>query len=266
VIQQMNNLEQSLEVKLFQRTKHGIELTEAGAFLQREAASYIQKGALIRSQLQTIDSQQRSICVGTSFTQKVRLLYELWVLFTGEGHDYDIRMVNMDKGPDHIREAELVECVYANLPWQTDWDFLKVCDMTLGCAVPKHHPLAAKKKLSYEDLKGSTIAVMKHGSSSSQKWKSMCADMEAQGIHLIETGEFEGTFIWECACKQYFILAPMCWQDILFDNVVLPCNWDYTLSYGFCYRRDPSAPVREFLDFIQEVYYGKNWKGAVPVF
>jgi DNA-binding transcriptional LysR family regulator len=219
---------------------------------------------LIRSQLQTIDSQQRSICVGTSFTQKVRLLYELWVLFTGEGHDYDIRMVNMDKGPEHMREAELVECVYADLPWQADWDFLKVCDMALGCAVPKHHPLAAKKKLSYEDLKGSTVAIMKHGNS--QQWERLCADMEAHEIHLIETGEFEGTFIWECACKQYFILAPMCWQDILFDNVVLPCNWDYTLSYGFCYRRDPSAPVREFLDFIQEVYYGKNWKGAVPVF
>jgi DNA-binding transcriptional LysR family regulator len=264
VIQQMNHLEADLQVALFTRTRQGISLTEAGEYLKRESASYIQAGKDIRSRLQMLGSGTSSICVGTSMNHKIRLLYELWVLFSGTGKDYDIKLVNTDIGAEQVREAELVECVYADLPWQKDWNFLKICDMPIGMGLPKNHPMANHKELRCENFKGTTVLSLRHGND--RMWENLRNKLHSFGITLREVPQYDSTVMWECNCKQSVILAPLCWQDVLIDTVLLPCNLEHEVSYGLCYRENPSRPVQEFLDFVNGVYHGGRWKGAVPVF
>lgn len=33
----------------------------------------------------------------------------------------------------------------------------------------------------------------------------------------------------------------------------IPCDWNYSLAYGFHYSKDPSPAVREFLCFVRQV-------------
>jgi DNA-binding transcriptional LysR family regulator len=260
----MNNLEHDLQVSLFNRTRKGVHLTKAGAFLLEEAPAYIQSGANLRRQLSAIASNDDVICVGTSMNHKLRLLYELWVLFSDAGKHYNIKLIHTDNPLDYRREAELIECIYADMYWQKGWDFLKVCDVPIGCGVSRYHPLAARKRLTYEDLKNQTALIIRHGSVS--YWTRAMKDLASHQIQVKEVTDYSSSVMWELTCSNAVILAPLCWQDILFDTTMIPCDWDYTLPYGFCHRQMPSPHVREFLDFIDEVYHGDQWQGAVPVF
>jgi DNA-binding transcriptional LysR family regulator len=211
-----------------------------------------------------IASDSTSICVGTSMEQKLRLLYELWVLFSAAGKHYDIKLVHTSDPAEYRKEVELIECIYADMPWQKGWDFLKICDVPIGCGVSKHHPLASRTILHYEDLKGQTVLIMRHGTLT--YWNNLLSELEAHQVLWKEVSDYNSSIMWDCVCNNYLILAPLCWQDILFDTIMLPFDWSYTLPYGFCHRPAPSEPVQEFLSFIDEVYHGDHWNGAVPVF
>jgi DNA-binding transcriptional LysR family regulator len=264
VIQQLNHLEADLQVSLFTRTRQGVFLTDAGEYLKREASAYIQMGQDIRSHLKVIASGTDSICVGTSMKHKIRLFYDLWVLFSGTGKDYNVRLVNTETGPEHVIEADLIECVYADLPWQKEWKFLKIFDVPVGLGIPRNHPLSGSKVIHCENLRGTTISTLRHGDI--RQWEALQDKLETYEITLREVPEYDSTVIWECACQQSAIMAPLCWQDVLFDIVLLPCDLEKTVPYGFCYRDHPTRPVQEFLDFVEEVYHGEHWQGAVPVF
>ncbi|MCC8065917.1 MAG: LysR family transcriptional regulator [Clostridiales bacterium] len=264
VIQQINHLEQELQVTLFTRTKHGLALTDAGRYLKNEGEIYVKEGKRIRQELLSVSTKVNTICVGTSLNYKIRLLYDLWILFSNKKEDYNIRLVNLATGPNHFTQADLIEGIRADVPWQKDWAFLKICEMPLGCAVSKDHPLASKKVLRYDDLQKYPVFVMKHMPKENEN--ALFHNFKMHQIHPTITDMVEESLIWECCCHQCILLAPACWQDILFDMVILPFEWNCTLSYGFFYHENASVPVKEFLKYIHEVYHEKNGPEIVPFF
>lgn len=264
VIQQMNNLEKHLQTTLFIRTKQGVSLTEAGVYLAEEAASYIEKGNAILNHLHSLTSDSTVIVIGTSITLKIRLLYELWMLFSDFHKGYTIKLVSADIENGLAKDIALMECLYPDMENQKGWEFLKICDVPLSCAVPKNHALAAHNQLHYEDIRPYTVMIMQYGCGSSRA--PLVKHMKEHGIKTQEAGCYSSSVIWECACNQNLLLVPLCWQDILFDSVVIPCEWELTLPYGLWYREHPAEPVREFLDFVHETYYGDTPLGVVPVF
>jgi hypothetical protein len=145
-----------------------------------------------------------------------------------------------------------------------DWDFLKICDVPVGCALPMRHPLASRKLLHYQDLAGQTAMSIRHGSA--QYWSALVDDLLRHEIQLKEVDNYSGSVMWDCICSNSIILAPFCWQDVLFDTVMVPCDWSYSLPYGFCHSKTPAPHIQKFLDFIDEIYHGDKWQGAVPVF
>lgn len=250
VIQQINNLEHDLQTALFKRTKHGTTLTPAGEYLQKEAALYIQKGDDIRSHLRFIESREHTICVGTSLYAKVRYLYDLWVLFTEAQNHYDIKMVNIEDANPQNTEAELIESIYNYSVWQRYWEFFKICDMPMACAVSRRHEIAAKPLLQYEDLRDFTLIIQSHSRSDSHQ--KLYNDIYSHQIAVREADEYDINLVWECSCKNSILVVPLCDQDILYDLAVIPCEWPHTLPYGIFYRDRLSGPAQKFLDFISE--------------
>ncbi|MCD8014822.1 MAG: LysR family transcriptional regulator [Lachnospiraceae bacterium] len=264
VIQQINHLEQDLQVTLFTRTRHGLELTKAGEFLKEEAAEYVRLGKKIRSELRQIDTRDNTICVGSSLFLKIRLVYDLWILFSKDQKHYDIRLINIDENPSALPEADLIESMYTNKSVLEKWNFLKICDVPLGCAVAKGHPLAAGNRLTIEDMKRYSVIFFQELVIEQQDL--LLQKLRQQQIPVIDSEPYGGPLIWNCSCRQNILFAPTCMQDILYDMVFLPCPWDFTVSYGIYSRPNASAPAKEFLAFVQDVYFGENATEAVPVF
>ena len=82
VLQQIQTLETEFRMSLFNRTSKGVSLTQAGEFLELRGRALSHMSEELRLDMQSFVSNAKPICVGTSIMEKIRLLYELWVLFS----------------------------------------------------------------------------------------------------------------------------------------------------------------------------------------
>ena len=263
VAQQISLLERDLKVRLFKRTKQGVLLTEAGSYLAGQANAYIRQGDQIRAVLERIEASGQSICVGTSLMEKCRLLYDLWILFYQKYQKYDVRMINIDTDRNALAQAELVECVKDNAPWQEGWEFFEICSVPMGIAVAKDHALARYEMISPEDLKKTTVVLIERGMGALKSpLENLLVQMEVPLDYRRECGS---SLIWECSVRKMALLVPLCWDDVLFDLQVKPCRWDYSLPYGIFYKKDASEPAMQFVSFIRNLYAGKEETAAIPV-
>ena len=89
--------------------------------------------------------------------------------------------------------------------------------------------------------------------------------LSAEQIPFESRPEWTGSLVWECAIKKRILLAPACWNDILVDLLLIPCELDVSVPYGFFYREPVTPPLAEFLAFVRSVYSGADPNQIVPV-
>ncbi len=252
VIQQMNHLEKELQIRLLQRTNQGTTLTKAGQILLRKSREMVHLDEEIRQQMAALREQdKKEILVGTSLLHKCRLLYEMWMRFEGERKGYRVRLVDMTSDASLYSTVDIVEGIQDGEPWQRTRNFLGVCRTPVGCAVPKNHPLAMKKMLTYEDMRGETLVTIVQGMS--KDLDQLREEATAHGVIVVDVRQYDMSVFSMCMMNGYLLQTPACWQDIHPDMVTIPCEWDYVHPYGFHYQGEPSGPVREFLGFVEEL-------------
>ena len=263
VIQQINCLERELGVSLFRRSRRGLNLTDAGVYLSEEARDYISRGEQIKARLLEIDTQKPCIQVGTTMEEKCRLLYDLWMLFSPGNTKYDIRLVFCSDSREMPRQAQMIESVKDGAPWQKDWEFLEVFRVPLSCALVKDHPLAGRGRLSLEDLRRTGLVCLDRSRLGENG--PVGSRLRQENIPFEICSRWNGELVWECSIRKTILLVPSCWHDIMADLVMIPCELDLTLPYGFFYRNSLSAPAQEFLEFIRGLYQGTDPGAIIPV-
>ena len=264
VIQQINALEQELGATLFLRSRKGVALTEAGKYLTSEAIDYIRKGNEIQRRLSALAAGGSTICVGTSVNFKVRLLYDLWTLYTAKVKKCDIQLTGLTPDGSNAPETDLVEGIRSRLRWQGHLQFLKICEVPVGFAVSNHHPLAKRKKLSLADLKPYTLLIS--DILLPAETSPVFPQLKNAEIRYERVPDYSPGIMWDSSANDYVLLCPMCWVDTLFDVTVIPCDWEIALDYGIFYHNHCPDHVREFLEFIRGVYDGTGDCNIVPVF
>ena len=263
VIQQMNALERDFGVTLFRRSRSGLRLTAAGEYLVGEAKEFIRQNDQVRSRLLELDSQKPSIVVGTTMEEKCRLLYDLWILFSPGNTQYDIRLEVAQDRKEMPRQAQLVESIRDGVAWQKGWQFLEFFRSPLYCGVVKDHPLARKTFITLQDLREHGIVFIDR--STNGESAPLLEILARERIPFENRPEWSGSLVWECAIRKRVLVVPYCWNDILVDLLLIPCELDYPVPYGFFYRPDPPAPLAEFLDFVQDIYHGANPETIIPM-
>ena len=263
VLQQIRTLEAELGVELFQRSTKGALPTPAGEYLQRQCRALSRINEEVHRDIASFAGAENHICIGTSIMERVRLLYDLWVLFSEEEKACTIRMTNIDIAHNIPADTDLIESVNSGIPWMRDWEFLEICRTSFGFAVTRDHPLAAKKRLTLADLKGWTVTTLEEGSCDAIV--SLIALLRRQEIRVIQPDRSNTNPLWESAFSRNVLLVPECWSDILINMVVLPFEYEFSLPYGIFYRKNPQPAVKKFLDFIAATYREGNARGIVPV-
>ena len=263
VLQQIQTLETEFRVPLFVRTSKGVVLTQAGECLELRGRALSHMNEELHHDMQSVVSNDKPICVGTSIMEKVRLLYELWVLFTEENKDCEIRMVNIDVGHNIPANTDLIESINSSVAWMREWEFFEICRVPFGFAVANKHPLAQKRLIRQNDLADQTVMTINDGT----------CDIVADLLDLLRRSHAQIVFpdshssnpLWESAFRRDALLVPMCWADILINMTVIPFEFDYSLPYGIFYRSQPHTSVQRFLEFIKLTYGTGNSHGIVPV-
>lgn len=262
IMKQMNSLEYQLGIKLLNRTNQGIELTEAGKYIYKAARNIIAESEDIIFKAKAIaQKNMKTIRVGSSFLNPSKVLTDLWDRISPDSMEYRIKIIPYQDNHEQIM------AVIASLGTSMDFlvgsfnseQMLRAANYfilgyyNLCIAVPRNHRLAAKKKLTFSDLYGEHLVMVKKGDTMQlddfrDKLKMTHPQIIQEDAHYFYDLE---TFN-SCEATGSLLLTLDAWADIHPSLITLPVDWDYKISYGLLFSPDISKDAAEFLAIIQE--------------
>ena len=269
VIKQINLLEESLGVKLFDRTHRGLTLTKAGRSLYQDAKYIIQycRDSVARAKNAMLEDTN-VIRVGSSPMTPAQILMQLWSKVNETCPDIKFQIVPFENTPENARE------ILGNLGKRIDimggiFDEtmlalrgcagLELARAPFGCAVSIHHRLASRDKLQLSDLYGGNLMLMHRG------WSHYVDQLRDDlwqhhpQIHIVDFDFYNMDVFNRCESTNDVLLAISGWASVHPLLKVLPVEWDYSIPYGILHSPEPSPIVQWFLDVAKVV--GKELYG-----
>lgn len=262
VIKQINLLEDSLDLKLFERTHRGLSLTKAGRSLYQDAKYIIQycKDSVTRAK-NAMQEDTDVIRIGSSPMTPAQLLMQLWPKIQERCPELKFQIIPFENTPENARE------ILANLGKNIDVVGGIFDETMLGlrqcaglplsrepfcCAVSIHHRLAAKDKLTVQDLYGENLMLMK------RDWSRYVDDLRDDlwqnhsQIHIVDFDFYNMDVFNRCENGNYVLLAIPGWANVHPLLKIIPVEWEYGIPYGLLHAPEPSGTVERFLAAAQE--------------
>lgn len=256
VIKQINLLEASLDVQLFERTHRGIVLTKAGKSLYQDAKYVIQysKEAVIRAQ-NAMQENTDVIRIGTSPMTPVQFLMQLWPKIQENCPGMKFQIVPFENTPENARN------ILGNLGQNIDviggiFDEtmlrlrgcagLELFYTPLCCAVSVYHPLAEKNILRMEDLYGQNLMLMRRNWS---MYVDRLRDDIWQNHPQINIIDFYDVNVFNrCENGNDILMAVSVWENVHPLLKIIPVEWKHSIPYGLLHSQQPSDTVKRFLE------------------
>ena len=257
VIKQINLLEASLDVKLFDRTHRGIVLTKAGKSLYQDAKYVIQysKEAVIRAQ-NAMQENMDVIRIGTSPMTPVQFLMQLWPRIQENCPGMKFQVVPFENNPENARN------ILANLGQNIDvvggifddtmlklrnCSGMELFHTPLCCAVSVYHRLAEKNVLKVEDLYGENLMLMR------RNW-SLYVDrlrddiwQNHPQINIVDIDFYDVNVFNRCENGNDILMAVSVWENVHPLLKIIPVEWEHSIPYGLLHTLKPSGTVERFL-------------------
>ncbi|MDD3137414.1 MAG: LysR family transcriptional regulator [Lachnospiraceae bacterium] len=263
VIKQINLLEESLGLQLFERTHRGLTLTKAGKSLYRDSRYIIQysKEAVIRAQ-NAMQEDDNIIRIGTSPMTPAQILLELWPKIHERCPDIKFQLVPFDNTPENAKEilANLGQNIdiVAGIFDDTMLNLRKCAGLELMrtpicCAVSINHKLAEKDKLTVQDLHGETLMLMKRG------WNHYVDDLREElwmnhpQIQIEDIDFYSVNAFNQCENSDNLLMAIGNWSSVHPLLKILPVEWDYSLPFGLLHSIKPSEHINRFLSVLKTI-------------
>lgn len=263
VIKQINSLENSLDLQLFERTHRGLIITEAGKSLYQDAKYLIQysKESLIRAQ-EAMNHNEEIIRVGISPMTPPEVFVELWPKIQKIYPEMKFKLITFENTPENARE------ILANMGKNIDviagiFDEtmleLRGCDGTeisrepFCVAVSIHHRLAKKEKITLDDLAGENLMLMKRGWS---YYGDMLRDDMMKNhpeINIVDFNLYNVEAFNRCENNNEVLLAFKSWESVHPLIRIIPVEWDYTMPFGILHSKKPSIKVKRLINAINKV-------------
>lgn len=262
VMKQINSLENHLEIKLFHRTKSGIELTDAGRCIYRNAKQIIALSGNAVNEARKISAREKSVIrVGSSLMNPSRYLIDVWQPISSRHPEFSLRIIPFDDNyndRDSIvhfigTKVDMIVCTNDFESWKQMGNFLPLGRFFFCCTMPLDHPLASRKLLHPEDLQGETIFTIREGNSAIVD--RIRRDLRAgfPDICLDTVGDYYDMNTFNlCEQRGIILLSLESWKEVHPSLVTIPVAWDYAMPYGIFYPLSPSKDIASFIDCIKE--------------
>lgn len=269
VIKQINLLEESLGVKLFDRTHRGLTLTKAGRSLYQDAKYIIQycRDSVARAKNAMLEDTN-VIRVGSSPMTPAQILMQLWSKVNETCPDIKFQIVPFENTPENAREIlgnlgkriDIVGGIFdETMLALRNCAGLELARAPFGCAVSIHHRLASRDKLQLSDLYGENLMLMHRG------WSHYVDQLRDDlwqhhpQIRIVDFDFYSMDVFNRCESTNDVLLAISGWASVHPLLKVLPVEWDYSIPYGILHSPEPSPIVQRFLDVARVV--GKELYG-----
>lgn len=262
VIKQINLLERDLDLRLFERSFRGLTLTKAGQSLYNDAKYIIQyaKESVVRAK-NAMQEEGSVIRIGTSLMTPCQYLLKLWPKIEKVRPDFRFRVVPFENTPENARE------ILANLGQNIDLVLGIFDDVMLGLrkcaalelsrepvcvAMSVNHRLANKKRLSYRDMYGETLMIMRRNwcgyidELRDDLWSNH-PQIATEDISFYDINAFN-----RCESGNNLLVAVKRWEGVHPLLKIVPVNWEHSVPYGILHSPEPSDTVMEFLEAVKQ--------------
>lgn len=263
VIKQINLLEENLDIRLFIRTHRGLQMTEAGKSFYQDAKYIIQycKDSVTRAR-NAMQESEEIIRIGTSMMTPAQILVDLWPRLQEYCPDIKFRLVPFENTPENAREIlgnlgqniDVVAGIFDETMLQLRrCAGLEISRESICCAVSIHHRLAAKERLTVNDLHGETLMLMRRNWS---HYVDMLRDDLRENHPEISIEDFDFydvTAFNKCENNNCVLMAIENWKYVHPLLKILPVDWGYTIPFGLLHSPEPSPMVSRFLKAVEKV-------------
>lgn len=263
VLKQISLLETELGVSLFDRTRRGVKLTEAGESLYRDAKYIVryceEAGGRARESENWTNSIVRMAC---SAVVPAALLTRLWKQLHVKVPDIRIHLIPFyNTHADTLRILHEVGQEIDLVPGFYDERFLKeyhlkalkLKELPIRIAVSRNHGLAGKDSLTLKDLDGEKLLVPERGRFRS--FDSLRDEIETEhpGIGIRDFDMFRRDVFYACQNDEGLLICTDIWETASELLKVLPVDWDYSISYGILYGDEPTEKTKRVLEAVKEI-------------
>lgn len=260
VMNQINALEKRVGVKLFDRTNHGVKLTEAGQSIYQDAKKIIAASdAAIERARQIGGVEQSVIRIGTSILRPCKRLIDLWAKADDGTQPFQIKIVPFDDNPVSMTAmmrslGKDIDCFISpcdSVAWKKSYSIYPLSTCKCCIAVPRRHPLAKKDRLTWTDLDGETLMLIKRGESPVLDRMRNEIEEGHPDIHIVDLENFYDMEVFNtCEQKGYFMEVPDTWTDAHPSIATIPFEWEYEMPFGIVYAKKPSKAFEKFLKYL----------------
>ena len=260
VTKQINALEKHLDVKLLERTPHGVRLTPAGEIIYKDAKFLFDYSMTsIQNARNAMDRYNHTFCVGTSLLNPAKPFMDLWYEASREFPDYRLHIVPFEDDHEGIvseiaqlgTKFDFLIGVCDSRTWLDKCNMLQIGQFRKMCAVSREHRLASKECLEISDLYGETLMMIAEGDSGVNDFIRNDLTRNHPQIRIEDTPHFYDISVFNrCAETQNVLLTLECWKDVHPGLVTIPVNWDYKIPYGLMYALDPPKDVIKFVETV----------------
>lgn len=267
VIKQVNALEKHLDLKLLDRTNHGVTLTPPGEVIYRHAKAIIdysdkavQEARLLAAEVDT------TFCVGTSILNPCKPFMDLWYQVCHRLPGFKLHIVPFEDDHQGIlgeisalgEKFDFLIGACDSRQWLDRCNFLPLGVYHHCVAVPREHPLARKERLTIEDLYGQTLMMVKRGDSSSVDQVRTFVEAHP-AITIEDTPQFYDMEVFNrCVKTRQPLMTLDCWSEVHPSLVTLPVDWKFTIPYGILYTLHPDRDTLDFIQLVKEQMAGEG--------
>lgn len=261
VMKQMNSLEKQLGLTLLSRTNQGVELTDAGKSVYKDAKKMIQYSRAALQRANAIqDADVLTVRVGTSVLYPCKDLMDLWNTISDSYPQFKLRVVPFEdgmNGPAHRDlgvKFDLIAGVYNSTITNTVCNFLQLYESQFCLAMSRKHPLAKKQSLSLADLHNEHLMIMKPGNSPVNDQIRLDAEKEHPQIILEDAPyHYDIEVFNHCEDEGWILLSLDVWRDIHPSLITVPFDIPYTIPYGIIYSSVPTNDTVRFLNVVRKI-------------
>ncbi len=262
VMKQINTLEERLGITLFDRTNHGLQLTEAGKSFLQDAKYIIDYSDRAIEKAREIDNKDKvqSIRIGTSIMTPAKFLLDVWAEIQKFNPYLKIELIPFENTP--INSVEILKNLGKHIDIVAglyDDNFLKerccqaahLYDKQLLFAIPVTNPLCSKRKIELADLKGQKVLLIR------KNWNEyideLREDLTASGITIEEFEMFNLNAYNRAVQENVPIITVEGWEDVHPLLKIVPADWEYRIPFGILYSPTPSKQVKDFIGAMKKI-------------
>lgn len=258
VIKQLNNLEAYLNVRLLERTNHGVKPTPAGEVLYEEAGKLMALSKEAVCRVRGAGKTERvTLRVGTSLLSPCQDFMELWQqknVAPGGLSRFRLQIVPFSddwRRYEHLGvDFDFLVGPYDNQTMEGKCRFLPIGRYRFGLLMNREHSFADRKLLSLSELSGETVLIMSPGTSPvNDAVRQELSAFPGAKIEDVKPVYNMETFNL-CAESGALLLSLECWERIHPMLTFVLLREEYSIAYGLITTKKLGYRMEEFWEIL----------------